>query len=67
MKHKSTANLYCYAYGHNFFRVDDSPHLICKNCKQHFTYNTHGDIVPVAKTSEKVIKKHHFTYIRKTY
>ncbi len=49
MKSKTITNLYCYAYGHNYHRLEkagpNTPELICKNCKKQFMYNEHGEIV----------------------
>lgn len=60
MKFKTANNLYCFIYGHNYYRLEkatkNTPQLICKNCKQYFTYNKQGEIIPVSKKKKKLLK-----------
>ena len=57
MKKEINSNIFCSAYGHNYFRLNQSnentPELICKCCKGFFKFETNGDITPV---SHKEIK-----------
>ena len=48
MNKKNTSNIFCSAYGHNYFRLSkanaNTPELICKCCKNYFIFENNGSI-----------------------
>lgn len=50
MKDQLKTNLYCFTFGHNYFRLSKispgKPELVCKSCNEHFTYSKNDCIIP---------------------
>lgn len=61
MKTQITSTLFCLAYGHNYYRLQESftnsPEIVCKCCKRFFWYDSHGDIVEAQKKSSFLYSK----------
>ena len=63
-----TSNMFCSAYGHNYFRLKqantNTPELICKCCKGYFKFENDGSITPISQKENK--KSTSFPYKRRT-
>jgi hypothetical protein len=57
MSKNITSNIFCSAYGHNYFRLSqanaNTPELICKCCKAYFKFENDGTITPVSQKENK--------------
>ncbi|MFV9549752.1 hypothetical protein [Algibacter sp. PT7-4] len=51
MTKNRTSNIFCAAYGHNYFRLSkansNTPELVCKCCKSYFKFEDDGSITAV--------------------
>ena len=58
MKTNLTTELYCSAFGHNYFRLDKANHehadYICKCCKKQFVSNAEGDIIDISSKLNEI-------------
>jgi hypothetical protein len=64
MSKRTTSNIFCAAYGHNYFRLKqanpNTPELICKCCKGYFKFEDDGSITPISqKENKQSVPFHH--------